>query len=32
VKGHARRVTVKVAFRPSGGAVLRASVTAKVRR
>jgi hypothetical protein len=32
VRGHARKVTVKVAFRPVGAAPLRASVTAKVRR
>jgi hypothetical protein len=32
VKGHARKVAAKVAFRPASGAVLRATVTAKVRR
>jgi hypothetical protein len=32
VKGHARKVAVKVAFRPAGGATQRATLTAKVRR
>jgi hypothetical protein len=32
VKGHARKVRVTVAFKPAGGAVQRATVTANVRR
>jgi hypothetical protein len=32
VRGHARKVTVKVAFRPAGGATQTAKVVAKVRR
>src|SRR4051794_38063247 len=32
VKGHAKQVAVKIAFRPAGGAVQTAQLTAKVRR
>jgi hypothetical protein len=32
VKGHARKVAVKVTFRPAGGATQRATLTAKIRR